>query len=333
MGEGWERVMRLPFSVLMVVTMVCAAAWGAPQTIVVAADGSGQFSSVQAAVDSIPAEGSERVVIQIRPGTYRERVRIVKEKPPITLVAEDATKTLITWKLAAKDINPQTGKETGTDGTSTVSIEANDFTAENISFENSYGPGSQAVAVRVTSDRIIFRHCRFLGYQDTLYIKAHNGRHYFADCLIEGAVDFIFGRSTAVFENCEIRSTGKGYITASSTEPDTRWGYLFTNCTLTAADGVEPGTVYLGRPWRPHAAVMYMNCRMDQHIRPEGWDNWRDPEKEKTARFAEYNNTGPGADTSKRVAWTTQLSAEEASACAPDKVLAGTDGWNPQGER
>ena len=299
--------------------------------IVVASDGTGQFTSVQAAVDSIPSGSTERHIIQLRPGAYRERVRVTKDKPPITLKGEDPTTTLITWKLGAKDINPDTGKETGTDGTATVSIEANDFEAQHIAFENSYGPGSQAVAVKVTSDRVVFRHCRFLGFQDTLYIKAHDGRHYFADCYVEGAVDFIFGRSTAVFERCEIKSTGKGYVTAPSTEPGTRYGYVFTNCKLTASDAVEPGTVYLGRPWRPHGAAVFMHCELGAHVRPEGWDNWRDPAKEKTARFAEFDNTGPGADTSERVGWARQLTADEAADYDPGKVLAGADGWNPRG--
>lgn len=310
------------------------AVWGcvgapARGDLVVASDGSGQFSSIQAAVDSIPAGFGEREIIRVRPGTYRERVRITHDKPPITLQGEDAAKTLITWTLAAKEINPQSGKETGTDGTATVSIESNDVAAENLTFENGFGPGSQAVAVKVTGDRIVFRNCRFLGYQDTLYVKAH-GRHWFERCYIEGAVDFIFGRSTAVFENCEIRSIGKGYITAASTERQTPVGYVFLNCKLTACESVEPGTVYLGRPWRPFASVVYMNCQMGLHIRPEGWDNWRNPENEMTARFAEYKCTGPGADTSRRVTWSKVLGDDDAGKFDPNLVLRGDDNWQPR---
>jgi pectinesterase len=313
---------------LLLATCTTAASLGATTTIVVATDGSGQFTSVQAAVDSI-APGSAAHVIHVKPGTYVERVRITKDKPPMTLRGDDPGTTRITYRLGASDINPETGKPTGTDGSSIVSFESDGVTVENLTFENSYGPGTQAVAVKVTGDRVVFRNCRFLGYQDTLYIKAH-GRHYFADCCIEGAVDFIFGRSTAVFENCEIRSTGKGYITAASTEPETAYGYVFYRCRLTAADGVEPATMYLGRPWRPHANVVYLECEMGEHIRPEGWDNWRNPDNEKTAHFAEYKSTGPGSDTSRRVSWSRQLSDAEAARFDPDKVLAGDDGWAPR---
>lgn len=312
------------------ITVLCAAASGseAVRTLVVAADGSGQFTSVQAAIDSVPTKGGP-YAIQVRPGTYVERVRVSKDKPPITLRGEDAATTRVTFRLGASDINPETGKPTGTDGSSIMSFESNDLTAENITFENSYGPGTQAVAVKVTGDRVVFRGCRFLGYQDTLYIKAH-GRHYFVDCCIEGAVDFIFGRSTAVFEDCEIRSTGKGYITAASTEPQTKYGYVFYRCRLTAADGVDPAAMYLGRPWRPHANVVYLECEMGVHVRPEGWDNWRNPENEATAHFAEYKSTGPGAEPKARVGWSRQLNDDEAAKFDPDVVLAGEDGWSPR---
>lgn len=299
------------------------------KTIVVAADGSAQFTSVQAAIDSLPDGTTEGYIIKMRPGTYTERLRIAKDKPPISLWGKDPATTRITYKLAAKEIDPATGKPTGTEASSVVSIESDNFVAQDITFENTFGQGSQAVAVKVTGDRVTFRNCRFLGWQDTLYIKAH-GRHYFVDCYIEGAVDFIFGRSTAVFENCQIKSLGKGYITAASTEQDNPFGYVFVNCKLTAAESVEPGTVFLGRPWRPCGSVVFMNCELGNHIRPEGWDNWRNPDNEKTARFAEYNNTGPGADTSRRVTWSRQLSDDDAASFAPQRVLAGNDGWNPR---
>jgi pectinesterase len=301
-----------------------------PAAIVVAADGSGQFSSVQAAIDSVPAGATARYVIQIKAGTYNERVVITKEKPPLTLRGQDAARTIITSDRRAKEIDPNTGKETGTEATATCAFESNDLIVENLTLQNTYGPGSQAVAVKVTGDRVTFRRCRLLGYQDTLYIKAHNGRHWFDECYIEGAVDFIFGRSTAVFEDCEINSIGKGYITASSTEQDTPVGYVFYHCKLTARDDVPPATVYLGRPWRPYGAVVYYECEMGPHIRPEGWDNWRKAENEKTARFAEYKCTGPGADPTKRVSWAKQLSDAEAAQFQTDSVLRGNDNWNPR---
>ncbi|HMG76317.1 MAG TPA: pectinesterase family protein [Pyrinomonadaceae bacterium] len=285
----------------------------------VATDGTGDFNSVQQAIDHIPEFSGHPFVIHIKPGVYKEQIKITQTKPFITFQGEDALKTTLTFDLSAK-----------TSGDTRLSystyIGASDFRAENVTFENSYGTGSQAVAVYVNTDRVVFRNCRFLGWQDTLF--ANGGRQYYQDCYIEGHVDFIFGNATAVFENCKIHSKGQGYVTAHWRLSDAETnGFVFLNCRLTGADTGKG--VYLGRPWRPFGRVVFIDCWMGAHIRPEGWDNWRDPAREKTARFSEHKSSGPGANPAARVAWSRQLNEEEIRPFATTTFLQGVDGWNP----
>jgi PelA/Pel-15E family pectate lyase len=269
--------------------------------IVVAADGSGDFKTVQQAVDHVPDNNSQPVVIQIKRGVYQEQIRVTK--PYLTFRGEGPANTVLTYRLSAQ----QAGN---TRLAFSTLINANDFHAENLTFENSFGTGSQAVALFVDADRASFKNCRFLGWQDTLFVNG--SRHYFKDCYIEGHVDFIFGTASAVFEDCTIHSKGQGYVTAHyrlSNEEDT--GFVFVRCRLT---GSNTGSgVYLGRPWRPYARVVFIDCWLGDHIRAEGWDNWRDPAREKTASFAEYKSKGPGANPSARVAWSKQLTDREAA--------------------
>jgi pectinesterase len=206
-------------------------------------------------------------------------------------------------------------------------VSANDFRAENLTFENSFGTGSQAVALLVEADRAVFENCRFLGWQDTLFING--GRQLFTDCYIEGHVDFIFGSATAFFDNCEIHSKEAGYVTAHFRMSDEeRTGFVFYRCRLT---GMNTGRgVYLGRPWRPFARVVFIECWLGSHITAEGWDNWRDPGREKTAWFAEYKSRGPGANTNSRVRWSRQLTNAEVKMFSRSVFLAGSDGWRPR---
>jgi pectinesterase len=307
---------------LSIITLFCAIAGSAIERrrrIVVAADGRGDFLSVQQAVDQVPENNAARFIIHIKPGVYRGQINVPASKPFITFEGERAERTVLTFNLSAKEA----GK---TSASCTVYVGASDFRAENVTFENSYGTGSQAVALFVDADRAVFRNCRFLGWQDTLY--AHGGRQYYKDCYIEGHVDFIFGSAAAVFENCRIHSKGQGYITAHWRLSDAETnGYVFRNCRLTGADTGKG--VYLGRPWRPYGRVVFLRCRMDAHIRPEGWDNWRDAEREKTAWFAEYKSTGRGAQTRARVGWSRQLTDREAQMFSTASFLKGSDGWNP----
>ena len=199
----------------------------------------------------------------------------------------------------------------GTFRTYTLKIDGNGITLKNITIENNAARLGQAVALHTTGDRLTFVNCRFLGNQDTVFTGKAGTRLLFSGCYIEGTTDFIFGPSTAWFEDCTICSKADSYITAASTPADQQIGYVFSNCRLTAAEGITK--VYLGRPWRPYAHTVFMNCHLGSHIRPEGWENWRNPANEKTARYAEYGNSGDGAKTEQRVGWSRQLTKKEAS--------------------
>jgi len=295
------------------------------QKLVVAADGSGQFKTVQAAVNAIPDGNSKPVEIHIKPGTYKEVIVVPKGKRFVRFIGDDALKTLLTYDLYAGILGDD-GRPIGTFRTSSTTIVADDFYAENITFENSAGPVGQAVALTTIGDRTVFRNCRFLGSQDTLL--AQTGRQYFEKCYIEGRCDFIFGGSTAFFESCHIHCLMKGYITAAATPEHQPYGYVFSNCKITG--DTPDARTYLGRPWRDFANVIFLNTEMSEVVLPAGWDNWRQPHREKTSRYAEYNSTGPGANPRARVPWARQLTEAEAKKITLEKVLGGADGWDPK---
>ena len=290
----------------------------------VAADGTAQFKSVQEAIMSVPSGSRENpVVIHIAPGTYHELIYVQREKRFFQLVGADPTNTILSFNLYAGITNAE-GKPIGTFKTPSTTIDADDFSAENLSFENAAGPVGQALAIRVDGDRASFRHCRFLGWQDTILLN--RGRQYFQDCQICGHVDFIFGAATAWFENCEIHALRDGYLTAASTPVDTPFGFVFSHCKISGEPDVN---TFLGRPWRVYASTIYLNCEMSGVVRPEGWNDWKKPEAHTSARYAEFNSTGPGASPTNRAGWTRQLSAAEAKKITVEKVLGGADGWNP----
>ncbi len=290
---------------------------------VVAKDGSGDFFTIQEAIDAVPDfRKNIRTTILVRKGTYKEKVVIPESKINVSLVGEDGA--VLTYDDYASKKNVF-GEEKGTSGSSTCYIYAPDFYAENITFENSAGPVGQAVACFVSADRAYFKNCRFLGFQDTLYTYGKGTRQYYDHCYIEGTVDFIFGWSVAVFNGCTIHSLRDGYVTAPSTDKGCKYGYVFYDCNLTAADGVSK--VYLSRPWRPYAQAVYIRCNLGKHIVPEGWNNWGKKENEKTAFYAEYQSTGGGANPKARVPYSHQL--KDLKGYAIEDVLAGNDGWNP----
>lgn len=300
---------------------------GEEATIVVASDGSGDFKSVQTAIDSIPGNHSKARLIVIKPGTYKEQVVIEESKPFITLrgADKDAHKTILTFDRYATNEDPKApGKRIGIYGTESVSIRADNFTAENITFENSAGRMAAGMAVRATSDKLIFRNCRFLGWQDTVCLVGQ--RMYFRDCYFEGRVDFINGHATAVFEKCHLHATDGGVITAASTKPDTQFGLVFLKCRVTCKEDRS----YLGAPWQPGAAAAFIECELGENLWPEGWTEWRGTDHHKTARFVEYKNTGPGAHPHKRPSWTRQLSDAEAKSHTVENILSGPDHWNPR---
>jgi len=297
----------------------------AQTSLAVAADGSGEFKSLQAAIMSIPSGSrTNPVVIHVKPGTYHELIYVQREKCFFKLLGENPATTIITYGLYASLTNFD-GKPIGTFHTPSTTIDADDFTAENLTFENSAGPKGQALAIRVDGDRAAFRNCRFLGWQDTILLN--RGRQYFESCYIAGHVDFIFGAATAWFEKCHIQCLGDGYITAASTPADQRFGFVFSNCAIT---GDKPETrTYLGRPWRIHASTIFLNTEMSAVVRPEGWNDWKKPETHTTARYAEFNSGGPGANSAARVSWARQLTKTEAGAITRSQVLGDADGWNP----
>lgn len=304
--------------------------------------GKGDFQDIQSAINSLE-DTEEGAVIYIKEGVYRNRVLV--NKPHIHLIG--LGKVTISYGIGAVHKDPY-GKEYGTFRSETVNIAANDFTAENITFENTAGPGNfagQALAVYIRADRVKFRNCRFKGYQDTIYTGnpketdfiCANGlehRQYFEDCYIEGDVDFIFGNGTVVFQKCEIYSMDRheeegrtnGYITAASTNPETKYGYVFLNCRLTSQ--AEKNTVYLGRPWRDAANVVFANCEMGAHIKKEGWHNWGSVQKEETSKYSEWGSTGPGADDEARVSWVKEIPMEARMLYTAEQILAGTDQWD-----
>ncbi|MEQ8237743.1 MAG: pectinesterase family protein [Cyclobacteriaceae bacterium] len=276
---------------------------------VVAQDGSGDYMHVQDAIDAVPHLRKNRTRILIKPGTYKEKLIVPSTKTNVAFFGENALTTILTYDDYADRLNPF-GERLGTSGSSSIFIYGDGFEATNITFENSYGVGSQAVAVRVDGDQVKFENCRFLGNQDTLYPHGKNSRQYYKNCYIEGTVDFIFGWSTAWFEGCEIFAKNKGYLTAASTEQTNEFGFIFNNCIIT---GTAPnGSIYLGRPWRPYAKTVFMNCELSGVIHPDGWDPWRSEEKKKTAYYAEFQNTGVGFQPEKRVDWSYQLTSKQA---------------------
>ncbi len=297
---------------------------------IVAPDGSGDFKTVQEAVSAVPSDNSAPKIIFIKPGTYKEKLHITS--PEIHLLGQEAEKTILTFDDFARRPNAA-GRNMGTSGSASVTIRAAGFNAENITFENSAAPQSavgQAVAILIYSDRAVFRNCRFLGNQDTLY--PNGGREYFYHCFIRGSVDFIFGNAAAVFDQCEIQSDGPGCVTAQSRINDKQTtGYVFTDCKLTAADGIRDGAIYLGRPWRLYSRVIFMHCDLGPQINPRGWSKWNSTDKESDlkAYYAEYTNTGPSAPTDKRATWSHQLTDAEAQQFSKENFLKGDDNWAP----
>lgn len=260
-----------------------------------------------------------------------------KTKRFVRIVGEELENTVLTWPY---NVNDRKSAATYQFDPGMV-VAANDFCAENLTIENTSGDHGQALALRVDADRAVFNHCRLLGWQDTLLVN--NGRQYFTNCYLAGRVDFIYGSGTAVFDHCEIHSRNGGHVTAASTPPEHPFGFVFLHCQLTGdsqpwinptnpVTGAATNTVYadLGRPWRPYASVAYLNCEMGGHIRPAGWNNWRNPTNELTARFAEYHSTGPGAQPEARCQWSKQLTDEEAKAYTLENILGGPDHWKPE---
>ena len=331
--------LRLVGVILGLATISVAAEVALPAVpkpdVIVAADGTGKYTSLQEAISAAPMRtdpATPRWVIFVKAGTYRERIYVQRERGNIHVIGEDREKTVVVYDQHANLPGPD-GKIIGTFRTPTLQVDADGMVWENLTIANDAGqpgprpagpPVAQALALRVDGDRVVFRRCRFLGWQDTILVN--RGRHYFEDCYIEGHVDFIFGAATAYFSRCHIHVLRDGYITAASTPKDQPHGYVFADCKITGVDGAK---TYLGRPWRDFAQTVVLRTEMAAVVRPEGWHNWNKPQAEQTTCYAEFGSTGPGANAAARVKWARPLSAEQAAALTPEKVLGGTDGWNP----
>jgi pectinesterase len=299
---------------------------------IVAQDGSGQYTSVQEAIDHTPARSSKndrRWIILIKPGTYREVVYIEREFSNLAIIGEDAEHTVLTYDLNAK-LTGLDGKPIGTFRTPTLYIDADGAVFQNLTVANTAAPGAgQGLALRVDADRVAFRNCRFLGFQDTVLLN--RGRQYFDGCTIEGLVDFIFGGATAFFQHCQIRclhTRFSGFVTAASTPEGQPFGFVFGDCRITGP--VPDRKSFLGRPWRNYAKTVFINTEMSAVISRAGWDNWDNLQAEKTTFYAEYHSTGPGSDPAGRVRWIRQLTDAEALNYTVSNVLGGSDGWNPE---
>jgi len=305
---------------------VLPALRSATPDVIVAADGTGRYKTIREAIDASPQlthETGKRWTILVKPGIYRELVHIQREKRFTALIGENPEKTILTYDLYATLPGPD-DKPIGTFRTPTLTIDADDFTVSNLTIENSAGPRGQALAIRVDGDRVTFKRCRFLGWQDTILVN--RGRQYFEDCFIEGATDFIFGGATAYFERCEIRCLGPGWITAASTPDFQPYGFVFSHCKITGAPAVQ---AYLGRPWRDYARTVFLHTDMSDVVQPAGWDNWKKPQAEQTTFYAEYGSMGSGANTKDRVRWARELTEIDLMNFTREKVLGGADNWDP----
>lgn len=308
---------------LLLLLSVVSAAWAQERqdTIVVSRDGTGNFRTLQEAIESARAFMDYTVTIYVKNGVYKEKVIVPSWVENIDIIGEDRDKTIITYDDHA-NINKM-----GTFRTYTVKVEGSDITFKNLTIENNAAQLGQGVALHTEGDRLKFINCRILGNQDTIYTGAKFTRLYFKDCYIDGTTDFIFGPSTALFEDCIIHSKRNSYVTAASTPKEAKYGYVFKHCKLTAEPGVDK--VYLGRPWRPYAYTLFIECELGKHIVPAGWHNWGKQSNEETARYMEYKNTGEGANASERVAWSKQLTKKEAEAVTVDAIFRTQSDWNP----
>ncbi|MDL2323057.1 pectinesterase family protein [Bacteroidales bacterium OttesenSCG-928-A17] len=293
---------------------------------IVAQDGSGDFMSVQEAVDAVPDFRKRETRIFIKEGIYKEKIVIAGSKQDITFIGKDPKQTILTYDDFAQKKN-RFGEEIGTSGSASVFIYGSGFKAVNITFENTSGPVGQAVACYTLGDKAIFYNCRFLGFQDTLYAAGEGARQYFENCYIEGTTDFIFGSATAWFEKCHIHCKKNSFITAANTPENVQYGYIFNNCIISGDPEIKQ--VFLGRPWRPYSMSLFMNCFLPDFIHPDGWDPWRKESNKATARYSEYNNYGPGATTDKRVTWIKILTDNEAKKIDLKNVMKGEDKWYP----
>lgn len=329
--KGWKHSSVIAGFIMMVMMLtsgILQAQTSNPQqyqyTFTVAKDGSGNFKYIQDAIDAMRVYPLAPITLYIKNGVYNEKIELPANNTDVTFIGENADKTIITF-------NDYSGRGKLTTFTSfTAKISGNRFTAQNITFVNNAGRVGQAVALYVDADKAVFRNCKFLGDQDTIFSAGETARQLFIDCYIEGTTDFIFGPSTAVFQNCVIKEKSSSYITAASTTPGKNFGYVFLDCKIQAAD--EAVKVYLGRPWRAYAKTVFLRCELPKQIVTAGWHNWGNLENEKTVLYAEYKSTGEGANPAGRASWAKQLTDKEAATYTLENIFASGNPGLP-GER
>jgi pectinesterase len=279
----------------------------------VAKDGSGDYKFIQDAINAMRVYPLAPITLYIKNGVYNEKIELPANNTDVTFVGESVDKTIITF-------NDYSGRgHTNTFTSYTAKISGNRFVAVNITFANTAGPVGQALALYVDADRAVFKNCKFLGNQDTIFAAGENAAQLFTDCYIEGTTDFIFGSATTVFENCTIRAKSNSFITAANTPANKPYGFVFLRCNIIADTVVTK--LYLGRPWRANAKTVFLFCNLPAAITPEGWNNWGNTANEKTSFYAEYKNTGAGAATKQRVVWSKQLTDKEALQYTTDKIF------------
>jgi pectinesterase len=302
-----------------------AAPAPAAKHLTVSQDGSGDFRTVQAALDAVPLHNNGKFILYIKKGLYREKLHLDSTKNQVQLLGEDRFNTILTYDDHPGMVSPK-GDSINTRNSYSFLIAANDFGAKDLTFRNDAGfTAGQAVALEVRGDRAIFTSCRIIGNQDILFLNSPNSRQYYRDCYIEGTTDFIFGAATAWFENCHIHSKKNSHVTAASTPQDHPYGFIFNNCILTGDSSIHNAS--LGRPWRPYASVIYLHCYIDRHIRPEGWSTWNNTGSYKFSRFSEYKSYGPGGDPSARLPWSRQLTDADAQRITVSNIFGD---WSPE---
>ena len=312
-----KRLLFITFSFLTLTNVLLSQTSNPQQykyVFTVAKDGSGDYAFIQDAIDAIRVYPLAAITVYIKNGVYNEKIELPANNVDVTFIGQNVDSTIITF-------NDYSGKGKHTTFTSyTAKISGNRFRAENITFANSAGPVGQALALYVDADKAIFKNCKFLGNQDTIFTSGENARQLFLNCFIEGTTDFIFGPATAVFQNCTIRAKTNSFITAANTTKDKKFGFVFLDSKIITDSAVTK--LFLGRPWRAYSKTVFVRCSLPKTIAPEGWDNWNNPENEKTVFYAEYKNTGEGAAIKQRVKWAKQLTDAEAKFYTVENIFS-----------
>ncbi|KAF8014898.1 hypothetical protein BT93_H0636 [Corymbia citriodora subsp. variegata] len=304
--------------------------------VVVSQDGTGNFTTINDAIAVAPNNtngANGYFLIYVTAGVYQEYVSIAKNKNYLMMIGDGINQTVITG-------NRSVANGWTTFNSATFAVVAHNFVAVNMTFQNTAGPAKgQAVAVRNGADLSVFYSCSFEAYQDTLY--AYSLRQFYRECDVYGTVDFIFGNAAVVFQNCNLYprlplSGQSNMITAQGrTDVNQNTGTSIHNCTIRAADDLASSNTsvqtYLGRPWKQYSRTVYMQSFMDSLINPAGWQIWNGSFALSTLYYAEYNNTGPGSNTTNRVTWPGYhvINATDAANFTVSSFLLG-DAWLPQ---